>query len=127
MKLLTAVVFGSVFLFLGVLFGALGSHALQTKLSEDSLASYMIATRYLFYHGLGLLLLSSLPFVSEQIKERIALFLVVGTLVFSMSIIVLSTKSIHGLTVSFLGPVTPLGGIMLLAGWGYLAFELIRS
>ena len=111
-------------MFLGVLFGALGSHALKARLTPDALQSYMIAIRYLLFHGLALLALAGLPYLDEMAKGRVALLLVIGILVFSGSIIALSTRAIHQLQVSWLGPVTPLGGLLLLAGWGYLIFLL---
>jgi len=124
MKLITAVFTGSVFMFLGVLFGALGSHALKARLTPDALQSYMIAIRYMLFHGVAILALVSLPFLDEASKGRIAFLLVAGVIVFSGSIMVLSTKAMHLLNVSWLGPVTPLGGLLLLAGWGYLIFLL---
>ena len=124
MKLITAVFTGSIFMFLGVLFGALGSHALKARLTPDALQSYMIAIRYMLFHGLAILALVSLPFLDEVSKGRIAFLLVAGVIVFSGSIMVLSTKAMHQLNVSWLGPVTPLGGLLLLAGWGYLIFLL---
>ena len=124
MKLITAVFTGSIFMFLGVLFGALGSHALKARLTPDALQSYMIAIRYMLFHGVAILALLSLPFLDEASKGRIAFLLVAGVIVFSGSIMVLSTKAMHQLNVSWLGPVTPLGGLLLLAGWGYLIFLL---
>ena len=124
MKLITATFLGSILMFLGVLFGALGSHALKARLTPDALQSYMIAIRYLLFHGLALLALAGLPYLDEMVKGRVALMLVIGILVFSGSIIALSTRAIHQLQVSWLGPVTPLGGLLLLAGWGYLIFLL---
>ena len=124
MKLITAVFTGSIFMFLGVLFGALGSHALKARLTPDALQSYMIAIRYMLFHGVAILALVSLPFQDEASKGRIAFLLVAGVIVFSGSIMVLSTKAMHQLNLSWLGPVTPLGGLLLLAGWGYLIFLL---
>jgi len=126
MNLILGALFGAIFMFFGVLLGALGSHALAEKLSANSMVSFMVAVRYLIYHGLTLLMLSGLPSISEIVKERVVLLLVTGTVVFSLSILLLSTKSIHGLAVSFLGPITPIGGLILLLGWGYLIVQFIR-
>ena len=127
MKLVVAAFIGALFMFFGVLLGALGSHALEEKLSQDSLNSFMIAIRYMMFHGLALLVLSAFPFIPENSKEWIALAFVVGTTLFSISILLLSTKIIHGLSVSFLGPITPIGGVLLLVGWGYLSFQLFKA
>lgn len=127
MKLLTAAFFGSVFMFLGVALGALGSHALSGKITQEALQSYMISIRYMLFHGIALLFLSALPFVEVTQKERIALLLVVGVFVFSGSILLLSTKAIHGLNVNWLGPVTPIGGLLLLGAWAYVSFLLGKA
>ena len=124
MKLLTAAFFGSIFVFLGVSLGALGSHALSGKITQEALQSYMISIRYMLFHGIALLFLSALPFIETPKKERIALFLVLGVFVFSGSILLLSTKAIHGLNVSWLGPVTPIGGLLLLGVWAYVSLLL---
>lgn len=126
MNLILGALFGAIFMFLGVLLGALGSHALSEKLPPSAMDSFMVAVRYLIYHGLALVFLSSWPLVSEGVKERLALFLVIGTLVFCLSILLLSTKTLHGLSVGFLGPVTPIGGLLLLIGWGYLIVQLVK-
>ena len=78
----------------------------------------------MLFHGLALLFLSSLPFVEEVKKERIAFLLVLGVFLFSGSILLLSTRAIHGLSVSFLGPITPIGGLLLLGAWAYLSVLL---
>ena len=127
MKLLTAAFFGSVFMFLGVVLGALGSHALSGKITQEALQSYMISIRYMLFHGLALLFLSAFPFIEVPQKERIALLLVIGVFIFSGSILLLSTKAIHGLNISWLGPVTPIGGMLLLGAWAYVSFLLGKA
>ena len=127
MKLLTAAFFGSVFMFIGVALGALGSHALSGKITQEALQSYMISIRYMLFHGIALLFLSALPFIEVTQKERIALLLVIGVFVFSGSILLLSTKAIHGLNVNWLGPVTPIGGLLLLGAWVYVSFLLGKA
>lgn len=127
MKLLIAAFFGSVFMFLGVALGALGSHALSGKITQEALQSYMISIRYMLFHGIALLFLSALPFIEVPQKERIALLLVIGVFVFSGSILLLSTKAIHGLNISWLGPVTPIGGLLLLGAWAYVCLLLGKA
>lgn len=127
MKLLTAAFFGSLFMFLGVALGALGSHALENKITQDSLQSYMIAIRYMMFNGLALLFIHALPFINEPKKERLALLLVVGVFLFSGSILLLSTRALHGLNASWLGPITPVGGLLLLGAWGYVSVLLGKA
>lgn len=114
-------------MFLGVALGALGSHALSGKITQEALQSYMISIRYMLFHGIVLLFLSALPFIEVPQKERVALLLVIGVVVFSGSILLLSTKAIHGLNVSWLGPVTPIGGLLLLGAWLYVCLLLGKA
>jgi uncharacterized membrane protein YgdD (TMEM256/DUF423 family) len=47
--------FGSLFMLLGVLLGAMGSHYVKRILSPESLNSFEVGVRYLIYQGLGML------------------------------------------------------------------------
>jgi uncharacterized membrane protein YgdD (TMEM256/DUF423 family) len=49
-----------------------------------------------------------------------------GIVFFSWSIYLLATKSLHGMPVLFLGPVTPIGGLILISGWLHLAIQGIK-
>jgi uncharacterized membrane protein YgdD (TMEM256/DUF423 family) len=52
-----------------------------------------------------------------------ARLLLTGILLFSGSLFLLSTSSLHSLPVSWLGPVTPIGGLCLMAGWVWIAIR----
>lgn len=124
MKLSIIPFFGALFIFFGVMMGALGSHFLVEKISSASVQSFRIATRYMLFHGLALLVFPIIPYLSELQKLRAGGCIVLGVVLFSMSILALSTKNWHGVSVGFLGPITPLGGLFLLAGWGYIVVQL---
>lgn len=127
MKVLVGAIVGVLCVFFGVLLGAMGSHLLAEKIDQDALQSFRIATRYMLFHGLALLLLPVFPYINDTNKSTAALFLVIGTVLFSGSIVILSTKAWHGASVSFLGPITPIGGLFLLMGWAYIAFHLVKT
>ncbi len=86
MKLSIVALFGATFLFLGVLLGALGSHFLTEKISPESLQSFRIATRYMLIHGLALLFLPVIPYLTDPQKLNAGLYLLIGTGLFSLSI-----------------------------------------
>lgn len=48
---------GAILMAIGVLFGAIGPHALKTQLSPEMLGVYKTGVEYHFYHSLGLLLI----------------------------------------------------------------------
>ena len=76
------------------------------------------------YHGLGLLIISILP-IKE--KRYIINLFIVGTLLFSLSILILSFQSISKSNLGWLGPLTPVGGLLLIGGWIILLYSFIRE
>lgn len=115
-----------------VALGALGAHSLKPYLPPDALVSYETAVRYQFYHTLalfaiGLLQTQGEKFFAPSIKWAGWLF-VAGIICFSGSVYFLSTKAITGLVnISFLGPVTPIGGLLFMAGWVMVAVAAVRK
>ena len=117
---------GSIFLLFGVFFGALASHYLKALLPLDSLNSMQVGVRYLMYHGLALLFLPTLKMLAPKDIKRISKFIAVGTLLFSGSIFLLATQTLHGVELSFVGPVTPIGGLLLISAWAMLSYALFQ-
>ena len=106
---------------LGVALGAFGAHALRATLGSELLAVFETGVRYQLYHGLGLLALAWA--VSRWPGRRLgaaAWLLGLGTVVFSGSLYVLALSGVRGI-----GAVTPLGGVALIAGWGFVAWRLL--
>jgi uncharacterized membrane protein YgdD (TMEM256/DUF423 family) len=102
---------------LGIALGAFGAHGLRPLLPTRSMEVYETAVFYLITMALGLLWMEK-----EKLASRL---LLTGILLFSGSLFLLSTAGLHGLPVQWLGPVTPVGGLLLMAGWlraayGYL-------
>lgn len=102
--------------------GAFGAHALRDRLPSSLLAIYETAARYQMYHALALLLIS---LVVERWEGRGAALagwaFIVGIVIFSGSLYLLS---ITGIT--WLGAITPIGGVAFLLGWGALAWAGLR-
>jgi len=111
-----------------IILGAFGAHALKESLPQNSLESFQTGIRYQMYHAFLLLLLG---FFKNRFKERyfnIASYsCIIGVVFFSGSIYLLSTKAITELSVSFLGPVTPIGGALLIVSWICLLIGLRRN
>jgi uncharacterized membrane protein YgdD (TMEM256/DUF423 family) len=121
-------IWGVLFCGSAVVLGAFGAHLLSDLLSSDALQSFEVGVRYQFFHGLALLYLS----LSQNSKKGItttALFFVVGTLLFSISIYLLSLSTMYGDTglPAILGPVTPMGGVLLILGWVNLLVGYMRA
>jgi uncharacterized membrane protein YgdD (TMEM256/DUF423 family) len=97
---------------LAVALGALGAHALKDVLEATSLASYKTAVLYHLLHSIALLALTRGDY--KRITAQLWLW---GILLFSGSIYLLATDELLGMTLSFLGPITPVGGVLLIGGW----------
>lgn len=118
----TLEIFGISFALLSVIFGAFGAHLLKKTLPETALQSFEVGVRYMMYHGLALLLVSSLQLENNAWVSRL---FIGGTLLFSFSIFFLSLQSVIKFNLKWLGPVTPLGGLLLVMGWIVLLFKFI--
>lgn len=121
--ILTACAFG----FLAIILGAFGAHALKKILNPDQLNSFETGVKYQMYHALFLLFVGINSF--NTLKEKIIIFYltVVGVLFFSGSIYILTTSNITGIKSKIFGPITPIGGLLLIISWGYLFYSLLTK
>ena len=105
-------IFG-LFGFLAVALGAFEAHSLRDRLDPASLDVFRTAPTYQFYHtlALGIVILLNRDGASVWLK-RAAFFFVLGTVIFSGSLYALALTQIK-----ILGAITPIGGMLLLAGW----------
>ena len=116
--LLTA---GSVLGFLGVALGAFGAHALEARLDAHAKSIYQTGVQYHLVHALAVVLCA--VWAREHATAATAGWAFVGgVVVFSGSLYLLA---VTGRT--WLGAVTPLGGLALLAGWLLLAWTGVRG
>src|SRR3954470_18619152 len=104
--------------------GALGAHWLKNQIPNgtitiEQVAGFDTGVKYQMYHLLAMLLLICLPLELNSKYLRLAFRLFFwGILLFSGSLYLLCTKGITGMDwLKFLGPVTPLGGLLFIAGW----------
>lgn len=105
----------AVLLALAVGIGAFGAHGLQPTLEANGrMDTFETAVKYHFYHALGLLIFAIWKQLQPPVKHLNLsyLLLMIGILIFSGSLYVLS---ITGIT--WLGAITPLGGVAFIAGW----------
>jgi uncharacterized membrane protein YgdD (TMEM256/DUF423 family) len=107
--------------------GAMGSHALSKKLTPDYLQVYETAVRYMFYHVFAIVIA---VFVAGKTGNQLPLYggisFLAGIILFSGSLFLLSTRAITGLEWSWLGPITPIGGVAFIAGWIMLAVAVFQ-
>ncbi len=115
--LITATIFGM----LAIILGAFGAHALQKVLSEEQLKSFETGVKYQMYHAIVLLTIGYNATVSSATYWCFTF----GVILFSFSIYGLVLSSAKGKKLKFLGPITPIGGLLLLTGWLLLFLNAI--
>ncbi len=119
--LLVALMFG----IFSIVLGAFGAHALKKVLSMEQLASFEVGVRYLMYHALFLLFVGTTSMLLPEQKSVILYLTLFGTILFSGSIFLLSSSGLTGVSFKFLGPITPFGGLLLIAAWGMFFYYLV--
>lgn len=109
---------------LAVVLGAFGAHGLKGRIADSLFAAYQTGTYYQMFHVLALmglaLLIMRLSIVPNVLQVAGYLWML-GTVLFS--------GSLYGLALSgpsWLGPITPLGGVLLIAGWVCLTIGVVK-
>ena len=116
--IVTAAIFGM----LSVIFGAFGAHALKKILSKEQLHSFEVGIKYQMFHAIVLLVLG---FNFENITNATYWCFTIGVVLFSFSIYGLVLSDAKGKKLKFLGPITPLGGLLLIIGWLSLLIDAL--
>ena len=119
--------FASILGALAVVFGAFGAHALKKLLNSEQLKSFETGVKYQMYHAIVLLLIG-FNFNLETTSEKYMVYtFIVGILLFSFSIYGLVISSAKNKKLRFLGPITPLGGLLLVCGWCLLFYSILGT
>ena len=119
--------FAIVFIMVGVILGALGAHALAPHLSAQKLASFETGVRYQLLHGVGLISLLAISGKLDFSLKRVYILIIIGVICFSFSIYVLSMQELMKVKLGFVfGPITPIGGLLMIIGWGILLLKLMN-
>ena len=118
------VALGAINAALAVIFGAFGAHALRARISPEMLAVYHTGSQYHFYHALGLLLIGVLAsqFQNDRALQLSGFLMLAGIVLFCGSLYLLSVTG-----VTWLGAITPLGGVAFIAAWVVLAVAALRA
>ena len=112
---------GSILAAIAVILGAMASHMLKEHLSPEHIDTFETGVRYQFYHSFAILLVGILYHFGKKSRLNIAGWLFFsGIILFSGSLYILSIQETLSLKMSWLGPVTPIGGTLFIAGWIFL-------
>ncbi len=120
---------GAISGFLAITFGAFGAHALRSlngpgQWESGGASLWQTAVLYQMFHALALLVLAGLPaeLISRRVRGWVGGSFTVGTVLFCGSLYLLAV-----IRVPLLGMLTPVGGLLLLAGWGVLGTAFWRT
>jgi len=101
-----------------VVLGAFGAHGLKDLLiTQNSTSTWETAVRFQMWHSLALILISLLK-SNHSITPSVTHTLILGIILFS--------GSLYGIALggpTWLGPITPLGGMLLITSWLLIAFR----
>ena len=114
---------GAVAALIGVTVGAFGAHGLRDRLTPADLDIFETGVRYHMYHALGLFAVAWVASRWPSGATTIAGWaFIVGIVVFSGSLYTLVLTGQR-----WLGAVTPVGGVALIAGWAALGWAVLRG
>ncbi|MBC8310838.1 MAG: DUF423 domain-containing protein [Candidatus Marinimicrobia bacterium] len=107
---------------LAVILGAFAAHALKGVLDEYSMDVYKTGNYYHFIHAFALIMVGLLQQQFDIDLSISAYLFSFGLVIFSGSLYSLALTGVKGL-----GAITPIGGLLFIVGWGYLAAQFYKS
>jgi uncharacterized membrane protein YgdD (TMEM256/DUF423 family) len=114
-------------LILSIVLGAFGAHGLKKLVVPEKIDSFEVGVKYQFYNSLALLIIG---FNATKIPFRLTAtirLLLCGVLLFSGSIYLLTINELIGLNARLIGPITPIGGALMITGWCVFLYQLNRT
>jgi uncharacterized membrane protein YgdD (TMEM256/DUF423 family) len=123
----TILITGLVLGLLAVVLGAFGAHGLKRVVGPEEINTFETGIKYQMYHALFLILLSMLPNITSSVRNTVFYLVIVGVILFSGSIYFLATNALTSFDFKKIGFITPIGGTLLIAAWGYLLFSVLTK
>ncbi len=111
----------------GIIFGALAAHTLSDFISTEKITSFQTGVKYQIFNSLFLLIISlNIKKFNNKITYSLK-FITLGIIFFSFSIYALSLQELINEDLSFLGPITPFGGLLIIIGWFNIFFAIKKN
>ncbi|MDI5888986.1 DUF423 domain-containing protein [Flavobacterium yafengii] len=118
---------GAILGMIAIILGAFGAHALKKVLSIEQLSTFETGVRYQMYHALFLLFFGLMKYIPQKTKKVIYFLVLFGVILFSGSIYLLATNDLTSFDFKIIGFVTPIGGLLLILGWGVLLMNIMNK
>ncbi len=119
---------GAIFALTSVLSGAFAAHGLKSRLDEVALGIFQTAAQYQMTHSIALILCGLFAFQLQQ-NQSSSFWLNLSALGFVLGIVFFS-GSLYGLALTgqkWLGPITPIGGLLFILGWLSFVIAVVKS
>ena len=123
----TTLIIGAVYGLLSVILGAFGAHALKKVISVEKLASFETGVRYQMYSALFLLIVGYILKFETPSEKWISILMIAGTFLFSVTIYLLAFSDVAAIPTKIIGPITPLGGLLMIISWAMLIFYFAKA
>ena len=112
---------------IAIVLGAFGAHSLKEVLTTEQLNTFETGVKYQMYHALFLLFLGNSNSITEKMKKYVLNLILFGVILFSGSIYLLATMAVTGINFKVIGILTPIGGLLLLLGWGIFGMQVLQK
>jgi len=119
------IIIAACFAILAIIIDAFGAHWLKKSLSFEQLNSYKTGTKYHLIHSV-VLFITGLNYDKINQNKFVVLLLIFGILFFSFSIYLLSLQDYLNINLSFLGSLTPIGGLFFILAWFLVIFLMLK-
>ena len=117
-----ALLSGIGFCALSIILGAFGAHGLKDKLSDYSMSVFNTGVLYQFFHAIGIIITVILDSSnSNLILNSTVWCFIAGIFLFSGSLYMLAITDIK-----WLGMITPIGGVLFIAGWVLMFVNVLK-
>ena len=115
---------------LAVILGALGAHTLKQMVSPQQLEVFKTGVQYHFYHAIGIVCVGFLAKLFPDLHrlDLIVYLFLAGIICFSGSLYAFTIEETMNISKStWIGIITPLGGVFFIAGWICLGIKTIKN
>ena len=109
---------------IAIVLGAFSSHYFNKVLLEKQISSINIGIRYQLFHSLSLIVVCLNKNKFNKHLNKSLYLMLLGTIFFCFSIYLLNLNSYVEIPLFVLGPITPIGGVLLIFSWIVLLFSI---
>ncbi|MBM3919956.1 MAG: DUF423 domain-containing protein [Sphingomonadales bacterium] len=113
---------GALLLAAGIALGAFGAHGLKDLATARYIAVFETGVQYQVYTALGIMILS----LFGKAMEKPILLILAGMWIFSVSLYFIGLNEVLATSLKKLGAITPIGGVLMIAGWCWAGMKLLR-